>query len=207
MGRKPAKDLDALFKKDDLRERFWKWVQVKGPDECWPWLGWRQYRKPRGSYSKPGWGAGPKKDRKHLVPSRVAYWLAHNEPLPVDLLVLHNCNNPLCCNPAHMRLGTHRDNMDDMIKAGSQKGERNVNSKLTAAQVETIRHQRAHGMTLKALGDLYGVSLSMIDLICRGVSWPHVGGPIQENRHGATLRVKKYYGGCLGPPLDFGPVE
>ena len=34
--------------------------------------------------------------------------------------VLHSCDNRLCCNPDHLRTGTHQDNMDDRNSRGRQ---------------------------------------------------------------------------------------
>ena len=89
-------------------EDFWKWVDVRGPDECWEWK--------RGRTSR-GYGEvylGSRKQYTH----RVA-WETTNGTIPDGLEVRHViCDNPPCCNPAHLAPGTHTDNMQDAARRG-----------------------------------------------------------------------------------------
>lgn len=92
-----------------LAQRFYGYVNRGAPDECWMWTGGRAN----------GYGAmsvGSLVVKAH----RVAFLLA-NGYMPVDD-VLHSCDVPLCCNPAHLREGTHQQNMDDMAERGRRKG-------------------------------------------------------------------------------------
>lgn len=86
---------------------FWAQVQIGDPDDCWEW---------QGSRDTDGYG----RDRRGGVTrrsSRVAFFLATGID-PGDLLVCHSCDNPPCCNPAHLWLGTHQDNSRDMVEKG-----------------------------------------------------------------------------------------
>ncbi|WP_083195220.1 HNH endonuclease signature motif containing protein [Pararhodobacter sp. CCB-MM2] len=90
--------------------RFWSKVNVPANKMvhrmCWPWTG---------STAK-GYGqlwVGKTNVRAH----RLAYEIA-NGPVPVDLMVRHKCDNPLCCNPAHLEVGTHEENMRDKAVRG-----------------------------------------------------------------------------------------
>lgn len=96
-------------------ETFWARVdRSQGKDGCWPWQGAR----------KDAYGSVGRNERAH----REAFRLAGGEIAPGQL-VRHTCNNPLCCNPAHLAAGTHADNMHDMAAAG--RGRSRI---LTAAQ-------------------------------------------------------------------------
>lgn len=81
-----------------------------GPSACWPWTGLRT----------KGYGRFKFGDKARIYAHRFAYELA-NGPIPRDqgeILVMHTCDNPPCCNPAHLRIGTDRDNIHDCIAKG-----------------------------------------------------------------------------------------
>jgi len=155
--------------------RFWSKVDRSGgPDACWPFVGHRD----KLGYGKILIG------RSCLLTHRVA-WISTNGPIPNGLCVLHRCDNPPCCNPAHHFIGTRVDNSADMIAKGRQKpggagrswngeraGERNHNAKLTAADVLAIRAAFDRGESNRAdLARLYGVGWVAIDRIVRRESW------------------------------------
>jgi hypothetical protein len=106
--------------KTPLHERLWRKVDKRGPDECWPWTA--------GS-NKTGYGTiqAEDKSRPFLV-HRVAYE-AVTGPIPAGMCVLHRCDNPACCNPAHLWLGTQLDNIADMNAKGRHG---NVGRKMSA---------------------------------------------------------------------------
>jgi hypothetical protein len=100
-----------------------------------------------------------------------------NGPIPNGLEVLHRCDNTLCCNPNHLFLGTHADNMKDMADKGraarisrpGKKGESSPKVKLTDAQVSEIKSRRAAGENVTVLAAAYGVHYSYISRLARGV--------------------------------------
>ena len=59
---------------------------------------------------------------------RLAWEIANAEPIPEGMCVLHSCDNPACCNPAHLRLGTHADNMNDRTKRNRHHAKRDFNT-------------------------------------------------------------------------------
>jgi len=114
--------------------------------------------------------------------STLAYgklWLTHRLALELEGIdttghfVLHSCDNPLCCNPEHLRLGNHLDNMRDRSSRGRQaRGTGIPQAKLTEQDVREIRQIR--GMSQRAIADQYGVCQAAINGIVNGTSWRHI---------------------------------
>lgn len=93
---------------------------------------------------------------------------------PGDKLVCHTCDNPACCNPAHLWLGTDADNMHDMLqkeRANKAAGVKHGMVKLTPADVQYIRRSKASGVWLASQ---FGVVKSHISRIRLGKSWTHL---------------------------------
>lgn len=80
---------------------------AKGPDECWPWIA-KLDNRGYGVFYYPKIGTNA---------HRVSWALHNNQYIPKRMWVLHKCNNKACVNPAHLRLGTHIDNVKDHMRA------------------------------------------------------------------------------------------
>lgn len=95
--------------------RFWEKVDASaGPDGCWLYTGFRKW-------DGYGWlQRGHAATRRSLTAHRYAWILTKGSP-GAGLQVLHRCDNPPCCNPAHLFLGTHADNMADRSAKGRAK--------------------------------------------------------------------------------------
>jgi len=84
----------------NLERRFWVKVDRRRPDECWPWL------KP----AKNGYGIFSLSSTRTTNAHRVA-WALRNGPIRERTIIRHSCDNPACCNPAHLVPGTQLDNV------------------------------------------------------------------------------------------------
>ena len=169
-------------------ESFWRRVQKGSTEECWPWTAGRDGHQYGRAY------ANRRQRRAHCI----AWELSNGRPVNAGLCILHSCDNPPCCNPAHLREGTNLDNSKDMelrnrrrtpyihfdvpisrrptgdrngmrMHPGSiLRGEANGNSKLSAAQVVDIKKLRSDGSTLRSIAEIYSVGISTIHRICSG---------------------------------------
>jgi hypothetical protein len=98
---------------------FWARVTRRGPDECWLWAAGRNSMI-RGTVVIPKKlnGIGQLLNctvrNRHMLAHRVA-WALVNGQIPVGGQICHRCDNGLCCNPAHLYLGDHHDNMNDTV--------------------------------------------------------------------------------------------
>ena len=156
-------------------ERFWRLVERTDPSECWVWKGTKN-QKGYGRWRR-FWLSGA--ESAH----RVAWAFAAARPLPEGMQVLHRCDNPPCCNPAHLFLGTHEDNMADMAIKGRAhgpnprtRGELHGGTRLTNAQaMEIYRRAKAGERPVDVARD-YGIERATVSQISRGVTWRSVTG-------------------------------
>ncbi len=143
---------------------------------CWLWLL---------SVNERGYGQAYANSKKPQKAHRCS-WEIHNGAIPKGLYVLHRCDTPACVNPAHLFLGTLKDNIQDSIRKGRfrfpphlpgshpiyrQQGEKHWNHRLSAAQVLEIRNKSG---TLRALAKQYGVNFHTIDDIKKRRKWAHI---------------------------------
>lgn len=153
---------------DEFRAHFWSKIEKRGEDECWPWLA---------AVTKCGGYGQIERNHKGMRANRLAYEFTYGK-FDGHLFVLHRCDNPKCCNPKHLFLGTAKDNSDDCRKKCRDRkalGSRNANSKLTEDAVVAIRQRYAtENITTTELGKVYGVTSSQISNAVRRVSWMHV---------------------------------
>jgi hypothetical protein len=169
--------------KRPLAERFWEKVdRSAGPGACWPW---------RARVDQDGYGHFTVSSaRRSAGAHRVAYELCVGE-IPDGMCVCHACDNPACCNPAHLFVGTNVDNVTDrQTKGRSASGDANgarahpervrrgedINTaKLTCDNVREIRsaYYLSHD-TLVKLAQAYGITHQNVSGIVRGEKWRHV---------------------------------
>lgn len=97
----------AYYDDEAFLRRFWGKVDQPDPEGCWEW---------QASTRKNGYGQIWFGDTL-LSAHRVAYE-AHNGPLPAGYVLRHTCDNPRCCNPAHLLAGTQEANLRDMKVRG-----------------------------------------------------------------------------------------
>lgn len=154
--------------------RFWSKVNIGEADACWPWAA---------AIAKDGYGQFWNPLRRTMdLAHRVAYEMT-NGPLPAKergifgaagTVVMHTCDNPPCCNPAHLVAATQFENMQDCFRKGrlNRKGERNSRALLTEEVVAEIRagHTGRHGDKMR-IARQYGISSGHVSKILAGQVW------------------------------------
>jgi len=136
---------------------------------CWDW---------KGFVENDGYARMPSSRTKFQRASRVSY-LIHKGNIEKNMIVCHSCDNPVCCNPEHLFLGTPNDNSKDMVYKDRQaKGSRNGKSKLNEENVKEIKKLFNEKIPMKVIAEMFGVYISSIEKIKTGTSWKHVGDNI-----------------------------
>jgi hypothetical protein len=144
------------------RERIMELIDFKGPDDCWEWLGKRE----RLGYGRAG----------ALRMHRITWMMAYGA-IPDGMEVCHKCDNRPCCNPNHLFLGTHAENMADAARKKRfvrKKGESVKNAKLTEDKVRQIFEMYSMGdYTQVAISREVGVATTTVSRVLSKLAWPH----------------------------------
>jgi hypothetical protein len=140
-------------------------IDMRGPDECWPWLGtWGG----RGRDKRPYFMS----NKRRTMCYRWVWELVHGEKLTADVLLLHSCDNggwPIgCSNPKHLRKGTVADNSADMTDR-QRHG-------LPGTVVRAIRRLLEQGKTELYVAEQYGLTRETVSAIKTGRAYKHVNG-------------------------------
>lgn len=146
-----------------LKERFEEKVCPEPNSGCHLWMGAIVPTTGYGSIS-----LGPKAGS---ASTHCVSWTLYRGPIPGGLFVLHKCDVRPCVNPDHLFLGTHADNMADMIAKGRA---RHPPHKLTAERVLLIRRSLASGMTQRKVAAEHDISQGSVSRVASGENWSHV---------------------------------
>jgi hypothetical protein len=153
-----------------LAARFWSKVSRGDASACWTWTAALQQPDGYGLV----WVDGKMK-RAH----RVAFELERGK-IPAGKVVCHHCDNPPCCNPAHLFLGTKQRNMSDArLKRRHAHGKRHGKAILTPKRVIQVRRRYAEGEPLAILAAEYGMTTGGIHAAIVGRNWKHLSTATQ----------------------------
>jgi hypothetical protein len=146
-----------------VRAGIYERIDMRGLEECWPYLG---------HIDKDGYGKFWVRKYNQLWPAHRYVWHIFHPGQPIADLVLHWCNNPACCNPAHLRDGSQSTNIQYMYDCDRGfRGEDHHLAKLTEVGVRAIRKDN------RILSDIardYDVSSYAIWAVKKGLTWKHV---------------------------------
>lgn len=147
------------------------WSKVHKTDTCWVWIGSTDSR----GYGLFWW------DGKTTRATRYSWMLYSGRPIPNSrVFVCHTCDHTYCVNPEHLFLGTHTDNMRDMV--GKCRNRRNLKKLITERQAREIVVEYNSGSTYTTLSAKYNVSIASIRRIIDGKVYNGVGGRKRARR-------------------------
>jgi hypothetical protein len=138
----------------------------------------RMLRKPckiwEGLLFENGYGritSGPNRGKRiHRV-----VWEEEYGPIPRGLMVLHQCDRPACYEITHLKLGTHKQNMQDRVdRLTGSRGIKTNTAKLSEEEVYEIRSLSDDGLSSRKIAPMFGISQVMVCLIARRKSWRHL---------------------------------
>ena len=140
------------FDNNETYTRFWSKVDICEDDECWNWMASHNPETLRPMF---------RINTILVYAYRMAYALHHKRQLTTKY-ILHSCDNGSCCNPAHLREGTAKENIEDMMKRGRANNEAKVSKKFTPEQINRIRQLAETGMTILDISRLLDTSFRAV---------------------------------------------
>lgn len=166
---------------DSDKERFWSKVSKAGPTDCWHW---------KANSHQRGYGVFWR-DGKNVRANRVALEITKGPPPFDGAMALHSCDEPSCCNPAHLRWGTAKDNTDDRtLRRGPMVGEMSPVAILKTSQVDLIYRRRLEGYTIKEIAKELRAPFTAVENVYTGNAWSHRLG-VDGNPTLEQLRAKR----------------
>ena len=149
--------------------RFWDKVSVKSTEECWEWTACKlQF----------GYGRMAVGDTQYLA-HRISYAVHVGELLP-GMYICHSCDNPACVNPRHLFQGDALLNRLDSDLKGRGitpphgHGENHPNNKLSNDDVYAIRELAKARVYQKVIGEIFGITQSVVSRIVTKQLWGHL---------------------------------
>lgn len=145
-------------------EQFWQRLDRTGPDfrglgPCWEWRTSSGGRARRYGWTRVAGHSG--------MPHRIAYLIAKGD-IPSGLCVLHACDNPRCCNPAHLSVGTQLDNRRQAAERGRTR------RKLTELDALDALVATARGESQRSIAARLGVARNTVVCMLTGATFLHV---------------------------------
>lgn len=140
---------------EDIALRFWRMVSREKPQECWPW---------KGPIIRKGYGIFWLPNKKHRIAHIMAWELTYG-PMPQGFQGNHTCDNPPCCNPAHVYPGTHVENMEDTMYAAQHSGRKRQLTDEHIAAIKALIGQKPQ----KDIATLFGISPATVSAIKHNV--------------------------------------
>lgn len=147
-------DLTRDIVTTSLLKRLWSRIPISSDDACWEWEG---ARTPQG-YGRIS--ITRLDGTQHIeYAHRIVLMVAHNVDLPAGMVTIHSCDNPPCCNPAHIRLGTQSENCQDRENK-RRHPRRTVEQRygLSPTWVDEAAKMYQSGLTMAQVGQHFGVS-------------------------------------------------
>lgn len=135
-------------------------MMIEPGSGCWNWE----------KYINSG-GYGRVKHQGRMIQAHHLSYIGFTGGIPTGMMVLHRCDNRKCVNPNHLFIGSHKDNMKDMVlknRSNKPHGCRNPQSKLSESAVVEIRNSNLNGVELARK---FNVSKSAICLIRKNRTW------------------------------------
>jgi hypothetical protein len=153
--------------KEEVLAAFWTRVDIRGPDECWPW----KEKAVNGYGQVRVWGGVT------YAAHRIA-WFLDRKRNPGKWKIRHKCDNGICCNPKHLVRGTQKQNVRDSIIRGRISERKGICNNFAKLDDDKVRWARevvlSKRMTLKQAAAQLNVNFTTIHLAVRRHTWAHV---------------------------------
>lgn len=157
----------------DFFDRYADRIDRAGDNDCWVWTGAR---------ASQGYGH-THLNNEHVYAHRAAYEWAHGVGSAAGLVVRHQCDNPPCCNPAHLLIGTHADNYRDCAERGRRNNVCGVHvntAKLSEANVLEARRLAADGWPIARIREIFPIKHGALTFAVTGRTWKHLPGAVTD---------------------------